>query len=343
MSSVKNENVAITNKASDPGSSIPGPHTEHSKHRVRVALSVDFDAISAHLGTGKHPDNNMADYSQGIFAGKVGVPRLVKLFNKLGLSEKMTWFIPGHSMETFPAEVKQIVDSGCINLLFCTSTPDEADQANKGAYQMTKEQESDVLKKCIDLATNLTGKKPIGYRAPLYQIRETTIPLLEEYGFEYDSSLTHHDSQPFLLPRHPPINPPDFSQPASTWMHPTPLTSSSLTSLVEIPCNWYGEDETPLSYLPHVNNSHGYVDTRVIEQMWKDRFMWLWENADDEGSDEGVNDFIFPIVLHPDTSGMAHVIGMIERMMVWLKSWGEEVQFCRYEDIAMETKRKQAR
>ena len=113
MSSIKSQELATGDEVSSFTSSIPKPSTKHSKHRVRVALSVDFDAISAHLGTGKHPDNNMADYSQGIFAGKVGVPRLVKLFNKLGLSEKMTWFIPGHSMETFPAEVKQIVDSGC--------------------------------------------------------------------------------------------------------------------------------------------------------------------------------------------------------------------------------------
>ena len=83
------------------------------KRRIRVALSVDFDALSGWLGTGKHPDNNMADYSQGFFAGKVGAPRLVRLFQKLGIADKLTWFIPGHSMETFPNEVRQVVDSGC--------------------------------------------------------------------------------------------------------------------------------------------------------------------------------------------------------------------------------------
>ncbi|KAL8908239.1 MAG: hypothetical protein Q9207_000960 [Kuettlingeria erythrocarpa] len=87
--------------------------TSQRRHRVRIALSVDFDAVSAHLGTGKHPDNNMSDYSQGIFAGKIGALRLLRLFKKLGLADKMTWFIPGHSMETFPAEVKQVVESGC--------------------------------------------------------------------------------------------------------------------------------------------------------------------------------------------------------------------------------------
>ena len=50
---------------------------------------------------------------------------------------------------------------------------------------MTPEQECDVLKKCIELATKLTGKKPVGYRAPLYQLRESTVDLLEEHGFEY--------------------------------------------------------------------------------------------------------------------------------------------------------------
>ncbi len=83
------------------------------KRRIRIALSVDFDALSGWLGTGKHPDNNMADYSQGFFAGKVGAPRLVRLFRKLGVADKMTWFIPGHSMETFPKEVQEVVNSGC--------------------------------------------------------------------------------------------------------------------------------------------------------------------------------------------------------------------------------------
>ena len=58
----------------------------------------------------------------------------------------------------------------------------------QGAYQMTEEQEKDVLEKCIALAKRLTGKQPVGYRAPLYQIRESTIKLLVEHGFSYGES-----------------------------------------------------------------------------------------------------------------------------------------------------------
>ena len=83
------------------------------KRRVQVALSVDFDAISGLLGTGKNDANNKADYSQGFFAGSIGVTRLVKLFKKHDVADKVTWFLPGHSMETFPEATKAIKDSGC--------------------------------------------------------------------------------------------------------------------------------------------------------------------------------------------------------------------------------------
>ena len=68
--------------------------------------------------------------------------------------------------------------------------------------------------------------------------------------------------------------------------------------------------------------------------MWKDRFEWLWENGSGEEQDQGTN-FVFPLILHPDCSGMAHVVGMVERMIQWLKG-REDVEFWKYEDIARE-------
>lgn len=58
--------------------------------------------------------------------------------------------------------------------------------------------------------------------------------------------------------------------------------------------------------------------------------MWLWESSPSESAGNSR----FPIVLHPDTSGMPHVIGMVERSLRRLQSFGESVEFWRYEDIA---------
>ena len=46
----------------------------------------------------------------GIFAGTVGVRRLLKLFDKYKI--KTTWFIPGHSLDTFREECEMIRDAG---------------------------------------------------------------------------------------------------------------------------------------------------------------------------------------------------------------------------------------
>ena len=91
----------------------PATVSSASKRRVQIALSVDFDTISGLLGTGKDEANTRADYSQGIFAGKIGVIRLINLFKKHGVADKVTWFLTRHAMETFPEAMKAIKDSGC--------------------------------------------------------------------------------------------------------------------------------------------------------------------------------------------------------------------------------------
>ena len=55
-------------------------------------------------------EDSPGDISRGLFAGEVGVPRLLKLFDRYGI--KTTWFIPGHSIETFPAQMQMVADAG---------------------------------------------------------------------------------------------------------------------------------------------------------------------------------------------------------------------------------------
>ncbi|CAK7234800.1 hypothetical protein SBRCBS47491_009071 [Sporothrix bragantina] len=297
------------------------------KPTIKIALSFDFDALSAFLGTGDHPDNCMSDYSTGAFSGRIGARRLLRMLQKYQVADKVTWFMPGHTIETFPDTCKEIVASGAEIGLH--------GYAHEGAFQMTEEQQRDVMTKCVQVVQNLTGKKVLGWRAPMYQISETTIALLKEFGFLYDSSLSHHDSQPYFTPNDAPVERIDFSKPASSWLKPTPLGGlyecKDGYPLVEIPIGWNNEDMMALQYYPHVTNTNGNVDSRVVEQRWKDIFLWLWENGKAESED---GTFIFPLLMHPDTSGLAHVITMADRFVGWLRSWGDSVEFATYETIA---------
>lgn len=292
--------------------------------RMRICLSVDFDAISGYLGTGHTPENTLADYSAGIFSANVGVQRLLRMFSKYGIADKLTWFIPGHSMQSFPAQTAAIVASGAEIGLHGYS--------HEGAYALTVTQERDVLEKCISLASDLKGgKRPVGYRAPLYQIRETTVNLLQEHGFLYDSSMNAHDSLPYLLPNPFPGTPPlvpNYSEPASSWMRPTeiprepePRTEAAAKALVEIPGSWYTEDMTPMGYYPYTASTQGYVSVDVVEKMWWNRLEWLWENESwtDDGPGQGYGS-IYPMIWHPESAGRNHIIGMIDRFIARLVS-----------------------
>jgi hypothetical protein len=109
---VMNGSIQTPDASKQALTTIPPSVPKPTKRKATVAISIDFDAVSGLLGTGKHPDNNLCDFSHALFSATVGVPRLLKLFKKYNIADKVSWYIPGHSMESFPKETKHIVDSG---------------------------------------------------------------------------------------------------------------------------------------------------------------------------------------------------------------------------------------
>jgi Polysaccharide deacetylase len=76
---------------------------------VLCTYGVDIDAVAGWLGSYGGEDST-SDISRGMWAGTIGVRRLLKLFEKYNM--KTTWFIPGHSLETFPEECAMVRDAG---------------------------------------------------------------------------------------------------------------------------------------------------------------------------------------------------------------------------------------
>ena len=62
---------------------------------IQCTFSVDIDAVAGFLGSWGGADS-LYDIQRGVFAGEVGTPRVLKLFDKFGI--KGTFFIPGHSI-----------------------------------------------------------------------------------------------------------------------------------------------------------------------------------------------------------------------------------------------------
>ncbi|KAF8202561.1 glycoside hydrolase/deacetylase [Pholiota molesta] len=267
--------------------------------RVLIGFGVDVDAVAGWLGSYGGEDSPL-DISRGMYAGEVGVPRLLKLFNKYKI--QTTWFIPGHSLETFPEEMKMVRDAGHEIGLHGYS--------HENPTAMTPEQQKDVLEYTYKLLTEFNyGIPPKGNVAPWWETSKEGTMMLLEKGIEYDHSSMAHDSQAYYMRDADSWTRIDYDAEAATWMKP--LVRGNETGLVCIPANWYLEDMTPMMFMKASPNSHGWVDTRVVEQLWKDTFSYCYREEEE---------FIFPLSIHPDVSGRPHVLLMLERFIEWVNT-----------------------
>ena len=71
--------------------------------RLTVALTFDHDAISSEVDRGDGPVLR----SRGEFGPRVGAPRVLALLEREGIPS--TWFVPGHTIATFPDSVAAVV------------------------------------------------------------------------------------------------------------------------------------------------------------------------------------------------------------------------------------------
>ena len=116
---------------------------------ILCAIGVDVDAVAGWLGSYGGEDSP-DDISRGLFAGEVGTPRLLTLFERHGITT--TWFIPGHSIETFPEQTRMVVEAGHEIGMHGYS--------HENPISMTREQEEAVLVKCIGLIEEACGRRP---------------------------------------------------------------------------------------------------------------------------------------------------------------------------------------
>src|ERR1700741_360808 len=176
---------------------------------ILCAFGVDVDAVAGWLGSYAGEDSP-DDISRGLFAGEVGSPRLVKLFERFGITT--TWFIPGHSIETFPEQMKLVADAGHEIGIHGYS--------HENPIEMTREQESYILDKCIELVGKLAGKPPTGYVAPWWEFSNVSNELLLKHGIKYDHSLMHRDYHPYYVRVGDSWTKIDYSKNPDEWMKP---------------------------------------------------------------------------------------------------------------------------
>jgi peptidoglycan/xylan/chitin deacetylase (PgdA/CDA1 family) len=254
-----------------------------------VCLSFDFDAVSGWISRGLTTPSPM---SRGEF-GLVGARRILVLLKKYGI--KSTWFIPGHTIESFPVRAAEVVGAGHeVAHHGWTHVP---------PAKMQEDEEEEGLLRGIEAIKKLSGRAPRGYRSPSWDLSPRTIDLLIKHGFVYESSMMGDDYQPYWARRGDIVE------------LQKPMVLGAPTKLVEMPISWHLDDyphfeflRTPDYVLP------GLMNARGVLQNWSDEFLYMTQSVEDWG--------VLTYTFHPFVIGRGHRMLILEELIANLLRMG---------------------
>ena len=159
----------------------PVPWPNGAKCAAAITFDIDTDSF-LHLDYGERvPD--MVSSTSWLRYDEIAVPRLLKIFREYDL--RQTFFYPAWCMEQHPRLVEMILEGG--------HEIGHHGYLHESPNRLTREDELHWLQRSTETIVRMTGQKPRGYRAPVYNFSRDTADLLAQEGFLYDSSLMTDD------------------------------------------------------------------------------------------------------------------------------------------------------
>jgi peptidoglycan/xylan/chitin deacetylase (PgdA/CDA1 family) len=155
---------------------------------VNVAFTVDVDGEAGLPDGGRGYAHRLSSRSERTYGLLRGLPRILDVLAEFEAAA--TFYVPGVTAQRHPDELRAIVARGheVGHHGHTHRRPDEL-----GADRQRAEIELGLA------ALAQLGVAPSGYRAPGWELTDTTLALLVEHRFRYDSSLMG-DDRPYPLP-----------------------------------------------------------------------------------------------------------------------------------------------
>lgn len=157
--------------------------------KCAACLTFDMDADSLiHVDYPTDGHNRVSAISMLRYGPTVAVPRITATYQKLGI--RQTFFVPAWCIEQYPKAVEAMLKGG--------NEVGHHSYIHENPLNQTREDEAFWLDAGIEVIERFTGKKPRGWRAPLYNFSGNSLDLLLERGFIYDASLMGDDI-PYII------------------------------------------------------------------------------------------------------------------------------------------------
>ncbi len=239
-----------------------------------VSITFDLDAETAWISRDPSNLNRLAVMSQGAYGPKVGVPLILDFLERNGLTS--TFFVPGWTAERWPDVVAEIHRRG--------HEIGHHGYLHEALEGKTREEEEALLTGSADILARITGTRPVGYRAPLYEITSETIGLLANHGFLYASNL--QDSLwPYRHPAHP--------------------------GVVELPATWILDDGPFFAFGIRPNLYRQIFPPSAVLSVWRDEFRGIHAVGG-----------LTMLILHPQYTGRPSRLAMLQQLVDDMRSAG---------------------
>ncbi|MDQ2854660.1 MAG: polysaccharide deacetylase [Chloroflexota bacterium] len=241
--------------------------------RAAACFTFDVDAESPILFD--HPESAgwLDVMSHQAYGPRTGVPRILRLLDRQGI--RATFFVPGYTADRWPAVVRAIRDAG--------HEIGHHGYLHEGARSAPDlETEEGWLLRGLDALDRVAGVRPVGYRAPMWELSYRLPALLARHGFTYDSGLMDAD-HPYRLATGPEPGAP---------------------SIVELPGHWSLDDWEPYNYLPGITGSGVIASPTEVLARWTLELEALVA----EGG-------LFMLTNHPFISGRASRVVALESLI----------------------------
>lgn len=256
--------------------------------RCAVAFTFDMDADSiVHLAHPERAHSLVASLSMTRYGPQIAVPRILETYRKFDM--RQTFFLPAWCMERYPEAVEAILAGG--------HEIGHHGYIHEHPNEQSREDEHYWLRRGIEVIETMTGRRPRGWRAPLYNFSHHSADLLAGEGFLYDASLMG-DDVPYLL-------------------------RSKAGEVIELPSSWALDDWPQFT---HSIDLKFQMPVRAPERAWE--VFWAeFEAAWEHGG-------LWIAIWHPMVSGRLarwrHTETMIEAMIARGGVW-----FATLEEIAL--------
>lgn len=253
-----------------------------------AALSFDVDGEAGILAVSPKYSQSLSALSWARYGPKVGVPRILDLLGEKNV--KASFFVPGYTAELYPELIQRIHDEGHeIGVHgYLHEKPSSLDDLEEEA----------ALVKTLQILKQITGEKPLGYRAPWWDMKLSSPGLLVRHGLQYDSSLMDDDA-PYTL-------------------------STEDGDLVELPLHWTNDDWEQFAFTVDPPTGGGVIETCAkAYELWREEFEGLYHYRR-----------AFVLTMHPEIIGRPARLMMLGRLIdhmqsfegVWLTTCGAIAQ-----------------